>query len=280
MQSSKAAQTGGAATDPILTVILPTYNSESYVAETIESVLRQSLQGWELIVIDDNSSDGTVNVVKKFQRKDQRIRIFVQEENRGPGCARNVGLAAATGKYIAFVDSDDVWYPEKSTKQIAAMRRCQADISYAGYERVKHGDLHGIRVQVPDRATYLGMLRRNYIACSTAIVKRSTCGMHRMPELRRRQDHGYWLSLLRDGTRRTVGVNEPLVRYRLRSDSLSANKLIAAKYSWKLLREVESFGIPKSIWLFSGYAFEAVKFRLHGAIRGAQPVNIEEPGSQ
>ena len=155
------------------------------------------------------------------------------------------------------------------------MRDCHADISYAGYERFKHREANGIRVQVPDQVTYSGMLRRNYIACSTAIVRRSTCGMHRMPELRRRQDHGYWLSLLRDGTRTTVGVNEPLVRYRLHRDSLSANKLIAAKYSWRLLREVESFGIAKSVWLFSGYAFEAVKLRLHGAIRRVQAPSVK-----
>ena len=106
------------------------------------------------------------------------------------------------------------------------------------------------------------MLRRNLIACSTAIIRRSTCGDLRMPLIQRRQDHGYWLALLRDGSRIAVGITEPLVWYRLHHDSLSANKLVAAKYSWKLLREVEQFGFAKSLWLFSGYAFEAVKLRL------------------
>lgn len=247
---------------PILTVILPTYNSELYVAETIESVVQQTMENWELIVIDDNSSDGTVNVVKEYQRKDRRIRIYGQPENEGPARVRNIGLQLARGEYVAFVDSDDVWHVDKSAKQITAMQRCRADISYSGYERFKHGDQHGVKVQVPERVTYATMLRRNYIACSTSIVRRATCGLHRMPNIRRRQDHGYWLSLLRDGTRTTVGVNEPLVRYRLHRRSLSSNKLIAAKYSWKLLREVESFGMAKSIWLFSGYAFEAMKLRI------------------
>ena len=272
-QSIDAESVAHSAGRPILTVILPTYNSELYVAETIESVLRQSLQRLELLVIDDNSSDRTVNIVNEFQRNDRRVNICVLPDNRGAGSARNVGLDGATGEYVAFLDSDDVWHLEKSAKQIAAMRRCHADISFTGYERFKHGSSHSIRVQVPDRVTYATMLRRNYIACSTAIVRRSTCGTHRMPEIRRRQDHGYWLSLLRDNTRTAVGVNEPLVRYRLHRESLSANKLIAAQYSWRLLREVESFGIAKSVWLFSGYAFEAVKIRLQGAFSGAQPIN-------
>ena len=249
--------------DPLLTVIMPSYNSERFVAESIESVIAQTIDNWELLVVDDASVDSTTDIVAEFQRRDPRVRLIAREANQGPAYARNLGLDHARGALIAFVDSDDVWRPQKSENQIRSMERSRADISYTGYTRRREGEQDGSVVAVPPSVSYLTMLRRNLIACSTAMIRRSTCGSVRMPPIKRRQDHGYWLDLLRDGSRTAVGVNEPLVWYRLHGDSLSANKLVAARYSWKLLREVESFGLTKSVWLFSGYAFEALRLRLN-----------------
>ena len=247
---------------PLLTVIMPSYNAERFIAESIESVVNQSLNEWELIVVDDASTDGTRDIVADYQRRDRRIRLITQETNRGPAHVRNLGLDQARGAMIAFIDSDDVWYSEKATIQIAAMERCQADISYTGWERCREGDAKGLYIAVPQRVTYRAMLSRCKINCSTGMVRRSTCGKVRMPPLRLRQDHGYWLALLRDGSRTAVGVNEPLIWCRMHHDSLSANKVVAAQYSWKLLREVERLGFAQSLWFFGGYAFEAVKLRL------------------
>ena len=247
---------------PLVTAIMPSYNAERFIAESIDSVIAQTVDDWELIVIDDASTDGTIDVVSDYQKNDPRVRIVTQTTNHGPAQTRNLGLAHARGHLIAFIDSDDMWHPEKTAKQVAAMDRNQADISYTGYKRRRQDHRHETVVRVPERATYHTMLRRNLIACSSGMVRRSTCGFVRMPHIIRRQDHGYWLALLRDGTRTAVGVTEPLVSYRLHKDSLSANKFLAAKYSWKLLREVERFSITKSIWIFSGYAFEAMKLRL------------------
>ena len=247
---------------PLVTVIMPSYNAERYIAESIESVLAQTVENWELIIVDDASIDGTLDIVVEFQRRDPRIRLVAEDTNRGPAHARNRGLEQARGDLIAFIDSDDVWFPEKTAKQVTAIEHCQADISYTGYKRRREGAQDGTVVAVPAHASYQSMLRRNIIGCSTAMVRRSTCGRLRMPSIKRRQDHGYWLALLRDGWRTTVGVVEPLVWYRVHHGSLSANKLVAAKYSWKLLREVEHFGFTKSLWLFTGYAFEALKLRL------------------
>ena len=246
---------------PLLTVIMPSYNAERFIAESIESVLAQTVEDWELIVVDDASSDGTLDIVAEFQRRDSRIRLVAEDANHGPADARNRGLDQARGDLIAFLDSDDVWFPEKTAKQVAVMERHQADISYTAYERRRDGEQDGIIVAAPASVSYDTMLRRCQIGCSTAMVRRSTCGTLRMPPIKRRQDHGYWLALLRDGSRTAVGIAEPLVWYRLHHDSLSANKLVAAKYSWKLLREVEHFGFAKSLWLFSGYTFEALKLR-------------------
>ena len=241
---------------------MPSYNAERFIAESVESVLCQTVEDWELIIVDDASSDGTLDIVADFQQRDPRIRLVTEGTNHGPAHARNRGLEQARGDLIAFIDSDDVWFPEKTAKQVAAMERYQADIAYTGYTRRRDSEQDGTVVAVPARANYQSLLRRNIIGCSTAMVRRSTCGTLRMPPIMRRQDHGYWLSLLRDGSRTAVGINQPLVWYRLHHDSLSANKLVAAKYSWKLLREVERFGLTKSILLFSGYSFEALKLRL------------------
>lgn len=248
--------------DPLLTVIMPAYNAERFIAESIDSVIAQTIDDWELVVVDDGSTDRTASVVADYQSRDDRIRLMVQPTNLGPAHARNLALDLARGELIAFIDSDDVWYPKKTEKQLSAMRRHQADISYTSYKRRRHGEPDGVVVDAPPRVDYRAMLRRNLIACSTAIVRRTTCGTLRMPLMRRRQDHGYWLALLRDGSRTAVGVTEPLVWYRLHSGSLSANKLLAARYSWRLLREVERFSTAKSLWLFSGYTFEALKLRM------------------
>ena len=247
--------------DPLLTVIMPSYNAERFIAESIESVIAQTIEDWELVIVDDASTDATADVVGDYQRRDERIRLVTQDTNRGPAHARNIALEQARGELMAFIDSDDIWYPEKTAKQVSKMQRYQADLSYTSYKRRRDGEQDGPLVAVPERVNYHTMLRRNLIACSTAIVRRSTCGALRMPLIHRRQDHGYWLALLRDGSRTAVGITEPLVWYRLHHDSLSANKFVAAKYSWKLLREVEHFDFAKSLWLFSGYAFEALKLR-------------------
>lgn len=247
---------------PLLTVIMAAYNAERHIAESIDSVIAQTVSDWELIVVDDGSRDRTTKIVAGYTRVDSRIRLISQPANLGPAHARNLAIEQARGELMAFIDSDDIWFSEKTEKQLSEMQLLGADISYTSYIRRRHGHTTGVLVRAPERVTYRSMLRRNLIACSTAIVRRTTCGNLRMPHIRRRQDHGYWLALLRDGSRTAIGINEPLVLYRLHRHSLSANKLLAAKYSWKLLREVEGFDLATSIWLFSGYAFDALRLRL------------------
>lgn len=251
---------------PLVSVIMPSFNAERFIAEAIDSVIAQTVADWELIVVDDASTDATAAIAAGYQQRDSRIRLIAQQRNQGPASARNRGLDAARGKLIAFIDSDDIWYPEKTAKQLAVMERCRADISCTAYERVRgHHHPHAAVVPVPDKIEYHSMLHRCVIGCSTALVRRATCGAVRMPLIKRRQDHGYWLELLRDGSRTAVGINETLVSYRLHRGSLSANKLVAAAYTWKLLRDVERFPVGKSVWLFGGYVFAHLKLRLRRA---------------
>ena len=247
---------------PRISIIMPCFNSEGYISEAIDSVISQTLGDWELIVIDDASTDGTKEIVLDYVRQDSRIQFHLLPSNQGPAFVRNRGLDEAKGDYVAFIDSDDTWDRVKAERQVSVMDALKADICYTSYRRRTDRDDAGKTVEIPATVTYRTMLRRCYIACSTAMVRRSTCGTVRMPPIQRRQDHGYWLALLRDGSRKAVGIPEPLASYRLRSDSLSANKLRAARSTWRLLRDVEAFSLVNALWFFFGYAFDAVLLRV------------------
>lgn len=246
---------------PLVSVIMPSFNAERFIGESIESVIAQTVRDWELIVVDDASTDATRAIVTAYRQRDPRIRLIAQRTNSGPAAARNLGLDQAQGDLIAFLDSDDVWYPRKTEKQVAAMDRLHADVSYTAYERRREGRAVGDVVPVPATLRYDRLLRRCVIGCSTGMVRRATGGAVRMPPIRQRQDHGYWLSLLRDGSRIAIGVNEPLVSYRVHAASLSANKLVSAAYTWTLLRQVERLPFAKAAWCFCGYAVDGVALR-------------------
>ena len=249
-------------TVPVVTAVMPSYNCEQFIADSIASVISQTFERWELLIVDDASSDATAQLAEQYARLDRRIRLIRQTTNSGAAHARNIAMNQARGEFIAFIDSDDIWHPHKLEKQLAAMERHRADISYTAYVRRLDGNTDGGLVNVPSSVSYHTMLRRCLIGVSTAMMRTSTCGTVKMPVVRRRADHAYWLALLRDGSRRTVGIDEPLMTYRVYRESMSGNKLVAARASWKLLREVEGFDFARSLWLFSGYAFEAVKLRV------------------
>ncbi len=246
---------------PLLSVVMPAWNAERFVADAIGSVLAQTVPDWELLVINDGSTDGTAAILADCQRRDPRIRVLGWAENRGIAHARNLGLASARGDLIAFLDSDDVWHPAKIARQVAFMLRERADISYTGYHRVLEGEDSGRLVRVPPEVTYRTMLRRNWIPFSTAMVSRPTCGAHRMRPLGSAEDFAYWLALLRDGSRRAVSLDQPLMGYRVRSDSVSANKLRKARNVWRVFRKQESFGRPRALAYLGGYVCHWLKFR-------------------
>ena len=236
---------------PLVSVIMPTFNSATFVVESVASVLAQTFADWELLIVDDASSDDTVNVLRSIP--DDRIKIFVLKANAGPAAARNAAIRQAQGRYIAFLDADDIWLPMKLERQLGFMRQRGASFSYTSYEKIDESGAVIGRRDVPPWTTYNRLLADNVIGCLTAMYDRQQCGRVEMPPIRKRQDLGLWLRLAAKCDR-IYGLQEVHAQYRIRRDSISANKFIAAQYTWKLYYEVEKIPLPKAIWYFSRYA--------------------------
>ena len=238
----------------IVSIITPTYNSAPTIEATIRSVIAQSYPYWQLIVVDDMSSDDTVKIIKKWKAVDTRISFIQLNENRGAAVARNTATRAAIGRYIAFLDSDDQWKSDKLLKQLHFMMHNQASLSFTAYQKI---DMNGNSIGymgVPKRVDYTTLLKSNLIGCLTAIYDTNAIGKVYMPEIRTRQDYGLWLFILREKTSVAYGLNEVLATYLVRNDSISSNKKNAAVSTFKLYRDVEKLGNIKSAYYFCQYA--------------------------
>lgn len=253
-----------------VSIITPSWNSEKYIADTIRSVLAQTWQNWEMVIVDDCSSDGTVGIVEAFAKEDSRIRLLVQPENGGAGKARNRALQAATGRFIAYLDADDLWKPEKLEKQVAFMLEKQAGFSCTSYEVIDDaGSPLNKEVHMLPQVNYIGFLTHNLlqtvgIMVDTAVVDRKYL---EMPDLRRRQDAAAWLQILKAGYD-NFGMDEVLAAYRRTADSLSSNKRKAIRGMWTLYRDVEHLSLPFSCYCFVRYAVLAVWKRLYPGKKG------------
>lgn len=245
---------------PFVTVIMPLYNSARHVREAIESVQAQTLGSWELCVTDDCSTDGSVDIVAKIADEDPRVRLFRQESNQGAAAARNVSLENSRGRYIAYLDADDVWAPEKLERQIGFMERGGHGFSCASYEVIgENGELLGKTVTMPARSDLDGFLANNYLQTVgvMADLEQVDKSLLHMPNLRRRQDAATWIQVLQAG-HDCYGLSEPLCYYRRTAGSLSSNKVKAVKGVWYLYREVAGLKLPKACYCFVRYAFLAV----------------------
>ncbi|EKO3914440.1 glycosyltransferase family 2 protein [Vibrio metschnikovii] len=238
---------------PNVSIITPSYNSSLYIVETINSVCSQTFADWEMIIVDDCSTDNSVSVIKSCIEKDPRIKLIQLKENSGAAVARNTAIETAQGRYIAFLDSDDLWLPDKLEKQLAFMQANDYPFSYAAYNKIdENGQVFG-HVGVPDRVSYSDLLKMCSIGCLTAIYDKEFFGKVYMPLIRKRQDLGLWLRLLKK-TNYAHGLNESLAQYRVRIDSISSNKANAAKFTWRLYRDIESLNLVKASYYFSHYA--------------------------
>lgn len=245
---------------PLVSVITPSYNSERHIAEMLRSLQAQTLSDWEVCVTDDCSSDATVDIVRRFSEEDPRIRLFQLSRNSGAAAARNSSLSKARGRFIAYLDADDVWRPDKLERQVAFMKEHGAAFSCASYEVIgEDGEPLGRDVRMLDRCDYMGFLTHNLlqtvgIMVDTLLVDRS---LLIMPDLRRRQDAATWLQILKAG-HDCYGMPDVLCGYRRVANSLSSNKLKAAKGVWFLYRKVECLPLLTSIYCFVRYAALAV----------------------
>jgi teichuronic acid biosynthesis glycosyltransferase TuaG len=244
--------------DPLVSIIMPSYNSENTIRDSIESVIAQDYQNWELLITDDNSSDSTVTILEEYCKSDSRINYIVSGVNGGAGAARNHSIERASGRFIAFLDADDQWYSEKLFIQIPFMIKNGIALSYTAYKKFdKHND-KGV-VMPPASTTYDKLLYSNVIGCLTAVYDVSIVGKKYMPLIRKRQDMGLWLEILKVcGSAQCI----PIVLAKYRTDTgMTKNKLTVLIYQWDFYRKVLNFGIIKSTTCFSVYAIKGlVKF--------------------
>ena len=242
----------------LVSIITPTYNSAKYIAETIESVQNQTYQNWQWIIIDDGSFDETEIIVKTFVEKDKRIQFHKLAQNSGPAIARNTGIEKAAGKFMTFLDADDLWFPTFIENSIATINKTGIPFVFSSYKR-SNEKLEFVYSDfiVPKKVSYTDILKSNSISCLTAFLDIEKLGKKFMPIIRKRQDMGLWLQYLKE-IPFAYGIQEPQAIYRIRENSLSRKKSDLIKYQWQFYRKVEKLTILQSIyymlhWMYRGF---------------------------
>ena len=249
----------------LVSIITPTFNSVKYIEDTIKSVITQTYSSWEMNIVDDCSTDDTREIVNKWCKKDSRIRLSKLDQNQGASAARNMSLSQASGRFIAYLDADDIWSPQKLEKQVDFMITNNYGFSCTSYEVIEDtGKSLNKEIYMLPQVDYMGFLTNNLlqtvgIMVDTNIVNKKNLVM---PSMRRRQDAATWLQILKDG-HKCYGMREILAQYRRAENSLSSNKVKAVKGIWFLYRNVEHLSLPISIYCFVRYAFFAVGKRMY-----------------
>jgi len=241
---------------PLVSIITPSWNVDRLIGETIASVQAQTFADWELLIADDCSTDSTAAVIESHAASDPRIKLIRQPRNGGPALARQAAIEQAQGRFIAFLDSDDLWLPTKLERQIAFAREHRAALSFTAFRRINEdGSVTGRLISVPASLTYDQLLRNTAIATLTALVDRDIAGPIAM------KNEGYddfclWLSILKPG-HVAWGLNEDLARYRVRGVSVSSRPLRSAGWVWHIYRNVERLSLVKSAWCFAHWGARA-----------------------
>lgn len=244
----------------LVSIIMPTYNCGRFIGESIRSVLTQTYTNWELLIVDDCSTDNTAEVVAAFT--DPRIHYQRNEHNSGAAVTRNTALRMVKGRYIAFLDSDDLWLPEKLEKQIAFMQQNGYAFTYANYQIMNEdGSLTGKQLKMPTSLTYYQYCCNTAIGCLTVVIDKQQTGYFLMPNIKSSHDMALWLLIMRRGFK-AYAFPECLASYRLVSTSNTSKKWKAAQDVWRVYRELEHMNIFKAAYCFCGYALHAVLKRL------------------
>lgn len=245
--------------NPVVSVITPCYNAADFVNGCMDSVQAQPFGDWEHIIVDDCSVDASAELVKEQAAADKRIRLIRHEHNQGAAAARNTAVEAARGRYIAFLDADDLWLPAKLEKQVGLMRENDWAFSCSDYSIIDtEGNIVKESVGIPATIDYSGLLKNTVIGCLTVVIDRERIVDLTMPDLRSGQDYALWYRILRSGVV-AHGVDEVLAQYRLVPGSVSRNKLRAARRMWRLYREYERINPLLASWYFLHYAVNAVR---------------------
>lgn len=239
----------------LVSVITPLYNAEAYIGPAIRSVLAQTHRKWEMLIADDCSTDRSAEAVKRFE--DPRIRYLKLEKNSGAAAARNAALAAAKGAYIAFLDSDDLWKPEKLEKQLAFMEENRIGFSFSSYEMLRRRRPNKL-VRAPEVLNYGAFMKNTAIGTLTVMLNTELTGPVRLVDVKKDHDSMTWAKLLRSGIL-AHGYPESLAYYREVEGSISNDKMAALKTHWKNCREIENLSVPRCLYYFAFYGFHAVQ---------------------
>lgn len=247
-------------TDALVSVVMPVYNADATLRRALDSVLQQTHARLEVLAVDDGSSDASWPTLIDYASRDARVRPIRLAMNSGVAAARNAGLDAAAGGYVAFLDSDDWWHPRKLELQVAAMQRAGARVSYTSFQRVAEDGRELSRVTPPPSVTYRQMLESNHIGNLTGMYRRD------VGELRflrvGHEDYVFWLEMVRAaGSAVCVDSEGPLAWYLVRASSISANKLKAARWQWRIYREIEGLGFFDALRYMGHYVWHAAKKR-------------------
>lgn len=246
----------------MVSVIMPCYNMERFIAFTIESVQRQTYPNWELCIADDASSDKTVEIIKSYQNKDGRIHFSVKPKHSGIANTRNQCISMAHGRFLAFLDADDVWHPDKLETQLQFMMERKTGFSYSSYDCIdEEGNPLKKSVKAAGNLDHNAYLHNTIIGCSTVMIDSTIIGEIVVPNFRTSEDTATWLNILRKG-HLAYAIDTPLTSYRIRRRSASSNKLKASYDLWKVYRQQEKMPMFKTLECFSSYAFNAIKKRL------------------
>lgn len=249
----------------LISIIVPVYNAEKFIRETMDCVLAQTYPQWELLLVEDGSRDGSVDVIEKYikEKDDTRVKLICQPSNQGAAKARNRGVREAAGRYIAYLDADDLWPPEKLERELNFMKEKEAAFVFTGYEFAdERGVGTGKIVRVPKTLNYRQALSNTTIFTTTVMFDTDKISKEllEMPDIKS-EDTALWWKVLKQGYT-AYGLNENLAEYRRAGKSLSSNKLEALRRIWNLYRKTEGMSIVGSAWHFCFWAVRAVRRRM------------------
>ena len=250
-------------TTPLVSIVMPAFNSEEFICDAVDSVLAQTYENWELIIVDDCSTDNTRKVLKKFNSYGN-IKVITCRQNGGAAKARNRGITEARGAFLCFIDADDLWEPDKLRRQLGFMKKNDAAFSFASYV---FADANGVPndkiVHVPATITYKQALKNTTIWTSTVMLDMTKLSKKdvEMPDVRRGQDTATWWKVLKK-VGKAYGLDEIMAIYRRSDGSLSSNKITALKRTWNLYRNVEHLNVFRSSFCFVFYCLNAVRRRV------------------
>jgi len=242
-----------------VSIIMPAHNCEATLPDSIASVTSQTFANWELIIVDDASSDATFYKAQELSQNESRIRVLRLPQNSGVAHARNAGMREARGQFLAFLDSDDLWVPHKLERQVAIMRKHNLSFTFAQYRRLLPDGHLGPIIPVPKQIDYETLLKGNVIGCLTVMIDRTKIPTFSMMGIGH-EDFAAWLQILKFGIT-AWGIQEDLARYRVSVASISGKKWRSAIWTWMIYRRIEKLSLLKSLWCFLAYSSRSLRIR-------------------